>query len=55
MTFDIGVLNVSRTRIYKIPANRYAMVYLDPTRKPEQDGLIHAPVISFDQSVDKFA
>jgi hypothetical protein len=55
MTFDIGVLKVSRTRVYRTPANRYSMVYLDPTRKPEQDGLIHAPVISFDQSVDRFA
>jgi len=55
MTFDIGVVNVSKTRTYKTPANRYSMVYLDPTRKPEQDGLIHAPVISFDQSVSKFA
>jgi len=55
MTFDIGVVNISKTRTYRTPANRYSMVYLDPTGKPEQDGLIRAPVISFDQSVDMFA
>jgi hypothetical protein len=55
MTFDVGVLNISKTRHYKIAANEYSMIYIDPIRKPETDGLIRAPVLSFDQAVKKFA
>jgi hypothetical protein len=55
LTFDVGVVSISKTRTYRIPAENYSMVYLDPTQKPGQDGLIHAPVLSFDQSVSKFA
>lgn len=55
MTFDIGVVDISKTRSYKIAANQYSMIYIDPTPKPESDGLIHAPVIGFEQSAKKFA
>jgi len=55
MTFDIGVLNISKTRTYKITANEYSMIYIDPTPTPQSDGLIHAPVIGFEQSARKFA
>ena len=55
LTFDVGVVSINKTRTYKTSADNYSMVYLDPTQKPGQDGLIHAPVLSFDQSVGKFA
>ncbi|HEY2071496.1 MAG TPA: hypothetical protein VGG48_18195 [Rhizomicrobium sp.] len=55
MTFDIGMTNVSDTRQYVVPANEYSMIYIDPAHKPERDGLIRAPVITFEQSVKKFA
>jgi len=55
MTFDIAVLDISKTRRYAIPADKHSMIYIDPTPKPDSDGLIRAPVISFEQSVKKFA
>jgi hypothetical protein len=55
MTFDIGVVNISETRQYVLPANEYSMIYLDPAHRPERDGLIRAPVITFEQSVKTFA
>jgi len=55
-TFDVGVLELSKTRLYTLPANEYSMIFVDPTAE-EQDGygLIRAPVISFKDSVAKFA
>lgn len=55
MTFDIGVVNISKTRTYVTPANEYSMIYIDPAQKPESDGLIHAPVMTFDAAARKFA
>lgn len=55
-TFDVGVLALSKTRTYTLPANEYSMIFVDPTAE-EQDGygLVRAPVISFKDSVAKFA
>jgi hypothetical protein len=55
MTFDIGMVNISDTRQYLVPANEYSMIYVDPTHKPQRDGTIRAPVISFEQAAKKFA
>ncbi|HXL99988.1 MAG TPA: hypothetical protein VN932_08660 [Rhizomicrobium sp.] len=55
MTFDIGMTHISRTRRYKIAANEYSMIYLDPTPAPGSDGLIVAPVLTFEQAAKKFA
>jgi hypothetical protein len=55
MTFDIGMLDISKTRRYKLAANEYSMIYIDPAHKPQSDGLIHAPVLSFEQARKKFA
>ena len=54
-TFDVGVLTLSKTRNYILPANEYSMIFVDPT--PEQDGygLITAPVLTFEKAVAKFA
>jgi hypothetical protein len=54
-TFDVGVLSISKTRTYGLKANDYAMIFVDPTGAAESNGLIRAPVISFDECVAKFA
>jgi hypothetical protein len=55
-TFDVGVLELSKTKLYTLPANEYSMIFVDPTAE-EQDGygLVRAPVISFKEAVAKFA
>jgi len=55
-TFDVGVLALSKTRLYTLPANEYSMIFVDPTAE-QQDGygLIRAPVISFKECAAKFA
>ena len=55
MTFDIGMTDISDTRQYILAANQYSMIYVDPTVKPQTDGFIHAPVMTFDEAVKKFA
>jgi hypothetical protein len=55
-TFDIGVLALSKTRLYTLPANEYSMIFVDPTAEPQDGyGLIRAPVISFKDCAAKFA
>jgi hypothetical protein len=54
-TFDVGVLTLSKTRGYGLPANQYAMIFVDPTGKPDGAGLIRAPALTFDECVAKFA
>ncbi len=55
MTFDIGMVDISKTKTYKTAANEYSMIYIDPAHKPDRDGLIRAPILTFEQSVKKFA
>jgi len=54
-TFDIGMVNLSKTREFALKANDYNMIFIDPTTKPDRKGLIAAPVISFDECSAKFA
>ena len=54
-TFDVGVLSLSKTRSYALPANEYSMIFVDPTGEEDGYGLITAPVITFEQSAAKFA
>ena len=54
-TFDVGVLALSKTRAYALPANEYSMIFVDPTGEEDGYGLIRAPVITFEQSSAKFA
>jgi ribosomal protein L11 len=54
-TFDVGIVNLSKTRAYALKANKYNMIFVDPTTKPDNKGLITAPVITFDQCQSKFA
>ena len=54
-TFDVGVLNLSKTRTYGLKANDYNMIFVDPTAKPNGQGLVRAPTLSFDECQTKFA
>jgi len=54
-TFDVGVLELSKTRTYGLAANRYSMIFVDPTGEEDGYGLIRAPVLTFEQAVAKFA
>jgi len=54
-TFDVGIVNLSKTRAYDLKANKYNMIFVDPTGKPDSKGLIAAPVITFDECSAKFA
>jgi hypothetical protein len=54
-TFDIGMVNLSKTREFALKANDYNMIFIDPTPKPDSKGLIAAPVISFGECSAKFA
>jgi hypothetical protein len=54
-TFDVGVLELSKTRVYGLEANKYSMIFVDPTGPEDGYGLIKSPVITFEQSVAKFA
>ncbi len=55
-TFDVGVVDLSKSRLYTLPANKYSMIFVDPIAE-EQDGygLVRAPVISFEDCAAKFA
>ena len=54
-TFDVGIVNLSKTRAYDVQANKYNMIFVDPTGKPDSKGLVAAPVITFDECSAKFA
>lgn len=54
-TFDVGLVNISRTRAYDLKANKYNMIFVDPTGKPDSKGLIAAPILTFDECSARFA
>jgi hypothetical protein len=55
MTFDVGVLGLPPSWAYGRQANKYNMIYVDPTVTPERDGTIAAPVLTFEAAAAKFA
>ena len=54
-TFDVGVVNISKTRTYGLKANDYNMIFVDPTGAPDGQGLIRAKTMTFDECRAKFA
>ncbi len=54
-TFDVGIVALSKTRTYGLPANKYSMIFVDPTGPQDSSGTITAPVRTFEQTVAKFA
>ncbi|MDZ4869173.1 MAG: hypothetical protein SGI91_17765 [Alphaproteobacteria bacterium] len=54
-TFDVGLVDIAKDRAYTLPANKYNMIFVDPTGEEDGYGLITAPVITFEQATAKFA
>ena len=54
-TFDVGLVNLSKTRTYAMKANDYNMIFVDPTAAPDGQGLIRAKTMTFDECQAKFA
>ena len=54
-TFDVGVLALSKSRLYTLPANEYSMIFVDPSGEEDGYGLVRAPVMSFAACSAKFA
>jgi hypothetical protein len=55
MTFDVGVVRLPASSPYGLKANSYNMIFLDADRRPERDGLVVAPVMSFEECAAKYA
>jgi hypothetical protein len=55
LTFDVGVVDVAPSWRYGLAANRFNMIFVDADKKPERDGTIIAPVMTFDRCVAKYA
>lgn len=54
-TFDVGLIDIAKDRTYTLPANKYNMIFVDPTGEEDGYGLITAPVITFEEAAAKFA
>jgi hypothetical protein len=54
-TFDVGLVDVAKDRAYRLAANKYNMIFVDPSGEEDGYGLITAPVISFEEAAAKFA
>lgn len=54
-TFDVGLVDLSKTRTYALKANNYNMIFVDPTGTPNAKGLIRAKTLTFDECKAKFA
>ncbi len=54
-TFDVGLVNLSKTRTYAMQANKYNMIFVDPTAAPDGQGLIRAKTMTFEECQAKFA
>jgi hypothetical protein len=55
MTFDVGVVDVAPSWKYGLAANRFNMIFVDADRRPETDGTIVAPTMTFERCAAKYA
>lgn len=55
LTFDVGVVDLAASWPYRLAANRYNMIFVDADAKPQVDGLVVAPVMSFEACAAKYA
>jgi hypothetical protein len=49
------MVDISKTRSYALKANSYNMIFVDPTPAPDSNGIIEAPILTFDECQAKFA
>ena len=55
MTFDVGVVDLPASYRYAMKAEADNMIYVDADRRPEQEGLVIAPRLTFEQCAKKYA
>jgi len=55
MTFDVGVVDLPASWSYGHKANAYHMIFVDADRPPERDGLIVAPIMTFQACAARYA
>jgi len=55
ISFDIPISGISPEKAYGHPAEGANQIFIDPTVAPSSDGTIDAPIIRFEQSLQKFA
>lgn len=55
ITFDVGVVGLDSSWEYGHEAEGYNMIFIDPTVRPEDNGSIVAPRITFHEGVRRFA
>ena len=53
-TLDVPVTGLGGNRAYTNAANRYSMIFVDPTRGPRGDGTISAPTLTVEEALAKF-
>lgn len=55
MTLDVGIVKIPQSWEYGQKANEYNMIYVDPTEKPQSNGTIIAPILTWEKAAKKFA
>lgn len=55
MTFDVGVVGLPASWQYGHEAPAYNMIFVDPTARPDRDGTVIAPILTFEQARTRFA
>lgn len=55
LTFDVGVVDVAPARDFTLPANDNHMIFVDAGARPQADGLVVAPVLTFEACARKYA
>jgi hypothetical protein len=54
LIFDVGVVELSAAKNYGLQADGNHMIFVDADRKAESDGLVVAPVMSFQDCAAKY-
>ncbi len=55
LTFDVGVVDVPASFTYRLAADRFHMINVDPLQPLRADGTLTAPVMTFEACAAKFA
>lgn len=53
-TFDTPVSGLVPGKRYATAANEWGMIHVDPTARPQRDGTVRAPVITFEEAIRRF-
>lgn len=53
-TLDIPISGLYRHKAYPTPANRYGLIFVDPTGRADRDGLVRAPILDITTALQRF-